>query len=64
MPNLAEIKEMDARQLRELAKRLAKTRPGENFQETATRLYMSGDDETAYIFQTMFFRLEEIKAAV
>ena len=62
MPSLSDIKKMSAEQLRALAKELNQTKPGENFQETATRLYMSGDDETAYLFQTMFFRLEEIKA--
>ena len=62
MPSLSDIKKMSAEQLRQLAKELKHTKPGENFQDTATRLYMSGDDETAYLFQTMFFRLEEIKA--
>lgn len=60
LPKLTEIREMSIERLEQLSETLALSNPGESFQATATRLYMDGRDDEAFVYQHMFWRLSEL----
>jgi hypothetical protein len=63
LPHLSEVKKMSLEELDRLASSLDLHLPGEQWNETATRLYMEGRDEEAFVYQHMVFRSRELKKA-
>jgi len=61
LPNLSEVKKMSLEELDRLASSLDLNLPGEQWHETATRLYMEGRDDEAFVYQQMVFRASELE---
>jgi len=60
LPHLSEVKKMNLDELDRLANSLDLHLPGEQWNETATRLYMEGRDDEAFVYQQMVFRSHEL----